>query len=49
MKNVENFGVLEMSYSETQEIEGGLIFTTAFCIYALCLCAGVAVGYYATR
>ncbi|GAB1856822.1 hypothetical protein MHTCC0001_16580 [Flavobacteriaceae bacterium MHTCC 0001] len=27
MKNLENFGVLEMSHYETQEVHGGIIFT----------------------
>jgi len=46
MKNSENYGVLEMSYSEAQEIEGGI---APLVVYGLIFLAGVAVGYAATR
>lgn len=41
MKNIENYGVLEMNFQEMQEVEGGIAPLLA---YGLWLGAGIAVG-----
>ncbi|MCD8406474.1 bacteriocin [Tenacibaculum dicentrarchi] len=48
MKNLEGFGVLEMSTSESQEIDGGIVISSAVA-YGIIFLVGVGVGYWASR
>lgn len=41
MKNLENFGVLELNQQEIREIQGGL---APLVVYGLYLLAGITVG-----
>lgn len=41
MKNLENYGVLEMNAKEIKETDGGI---APLIVYGLWLCAGIAVG-----
>jgi lactobin A/cerein 7B family class IIb bacteriocin len=41
MKNLENYGVLELNAKELQEVEGGV---APIVVYGAWLCAGIIVG-----
>jgi len=44
MKNLENYGVQELSVDDVQNIEGGIVFATAACLFALGVAVGAGIG-----
>ena len=44
MNNLENYGVFEMTYSEAQEVDGGI---APLVVYGAIFVAGIAAGYWA--
>lgn len=46
---LQEFNTIELSKNELQSIDGGIVFATAACIFAIGVCIGAGIGIWNTK